>query len=99
VLLPLSPAPIQHAVMITSTAASQMSVHALILLAQSVLNHFVTINMLLPQSVTLVLHSLVHNRTATKSRQSPILVKMPCRLALSVHPRQTLFLHQTIFNL
>jgi hypothetical protein len=100
-LLPQSPAPIQPVVTTTSTAASRMSVLALILPVQSVLNRCVTTNthMLPPQSATLALLSLAHNHMATKSRQSPRPAKMPCRLVLSVLPRQTLSPHQIIFNL
>jgi hypothetical protein len=84
-----------------STAASRMSVLALILPAQNVLNRCVTINthMPLPQSATLVLLSLAHNHMATKSRQSLRPAKMPCRLAPSVLPQQTLSPHRIIFNL
>lgn len=101
VLLPLSPAPTRLAVMITSTAASRTSVLALILPAQNVLNRCATINthMLPPQSATLVLRSLVHNHTATKSRQQPPPAKMPCRRAPSAHRLQIPSPHQTIFNL
>jgi hypothetical protein len=100
-LLPPSPAPTQPAAMTTSTAASRMSVLALILPAQNVLNRCVTINthMPLPQSATLVLLSLAHNHMATKSRQSLRPAKMPCRLAPSVLPQQTLSPHRIIFNL
>ena len=100
-LLPLSPAPTQHAVTITSTAAFRMSVLAPILPAQNVLNHCATINthMLPPQSATPGLQSLVHNHTATKSRQQQPPAKMPCRLAPSVLRLQIPSPHQTIFNL
>lgn len=99
-LLPLSPAPTRLAVTITSTAASRMSVLALTLPAQNVLNHCVTINthMLPPQSATPVLQSLAHNHMAIKSRQPQPPVKMPCRLAPSVLRQQILSPHQTIFN-
>jgi hypothetical protein len=100
-LLPPPPAPTRLAATTTSTAASRMSVLALILPVQNVLNRCVTINthMLPPQSATLVLPSLAHNHMATKSRRPLLRVKMQCRLAPSVHLQQTLSPHRTIFNL